>query len=85
MLSFSPEAQQKEGAGENTWDREDADQPEELCLLREIEFKNEDINNVVMSIDIFTSVGYVADKAHKNHTPRRTHANTDKVVSVPEN
>ncbi len=77
--------QHREGAGENTWDREDADQPEELCLLREIEFKNEGINNVVMSIDIFISVGYVADKALKNHTLRRAHTNTDKVVSVPEN
>jgi len=26
-----------------------------------------------MSIDIFTSEGYVADKALKNHTLRRTH------------
>lgn len=38
-----------------------------------------------MSIDIFTSVGYVADKALKNHTLRHTHTNTDKVVSLPEN
>ncbi len=77
--------QHREGAGENTWDREEADQPEELCLLREIELKNEGINNIVMSIDILISVGYVADKALKNHTQRCTHTNTDKVVSVPEN
>lgn len=38
-----------------------------------------------MSIDILISVGYVADKALKNHTLRCTHTNTDKVVSVPEN